>query len=33
MGRQGLQAMPFVPDDDYEFRDPRDDAAAGATSA
>lgn len=33
MGRQGLQAMPFVPDDDYEFRDPRDDAAAGAASA
>jgi citrate synthase len=26
MGRQGLQAMPFVPDEDYEFLDPRDGA-------
>jgi len=33
MARQGLQAMPFVPDEDYEFRDPRAGAAAAGPSA
>jgi len=28
MGRQGLQAMPFVPDQNYEFLDPRDGVTA-----
>lgn len=32
MGRQGLQAFPFVPDEDYEFIDPRDCATAEGTA-
>ena len=33
MSRQGLQAMPFVPDENYEFLDPRADETARGANA